>query len=46
VSHHLKVLTTAGLLEREQRGKWVYFSASLEAMAELSAFLDPEAVTV
>jgi ArsR family transcriptional regulator len=46
VSHHLKVLTTAGLLEREQRGKWVYFSASLEAMAELSAFLDPTAVTV
>jgi ArsR family transcriptional regulator len=25
VSHHLKVLTDAGLLEREQRGKWAYF---------------------
>lgn len=25
VSHHLKVLTEAGLLEREKRGRWVYF---------------------
>ncbi len=25
VSHHLKVLTDAGLLGREQRGRWAYF---------------------
>ena len=25
VSHHLKVLHEAGLLGREQRGKWVYY---------------------
>jgi ArsR family transcriptional regulator, arsenate/arsenite/antimonite-responsive transcriptional repressor len=25
VSHHLRVLTDAGLVEREQRGKWAYF---------------------
>jgi ArsR family transcriptional regulator len=25
VSHHLKVLHQAGLLEREQRGKWAYY---------------------
>ena len=25
VSHHLKVLQTAGLLEREQRGVWAYY---------------------
>lgn len=25
VSHHLSVLTEAGLLEREQRGKWAWF---------------------
>jgi ArsR family transcriptional regulator, arsenate/arsenite/antimonite-responsive transcriptional repressor len=25
VSHHLKVLHEAGLLAREQRGKWVYY---------------------
>ena len=25
VSHHLKVLTEAGLLAREQRGRWAFF---------------------
>ncbi len=25
VSHHLKVLTDAGVLEREQRGRWAYY---------------------
>ena len=25
VSHHLKVLTEAGLLERERRGTWMYY---------------------
>jgi ArsR family transcriptional regulator, arsenate/arsenite/antimonite-responsive transcriptional repressor len=25
VSHHLKVLTEAGLLGRERRGRWVYY---------------------
>lgn len=44
VSHHLKVLTEAGLLEREQRGKWAYFSVNRDRLAELSTFLDPAAV--
>ena len=35
VSHHLKTLTEAGLLEREQRGKWAYFSLSPEASSRL-----------
>ena len=35
VSHHLKRLTDAGLLEREQRGKWAYFSLDPEAGARL-----------
>lgn len=26
VSHHLKVLVDAGLLTREQRGRWAYYS--------------------
>lgn len=26
VSHHMKILTDAGLVTREQRGKWAYFS--------------------
>src|SRR5262245_23780599 len=35
VSHHLKKLTEAGLLDREQRGKWAYFSLSPEASTQL-----------
>lgn len=26
VSHHLRLLFEAGILDREQRGKWVYYS--------------------
>jgi ArsR family transcriptional regulator len=35
VSHHLKKLTEAGLVEREQRGKWAYFSLKPEASSQL-----------
>jgi ArsR family transcriptional regulator, arsenate/arsenite/antimonite-responsive transcriptional repressor len=35
VSHHLKKLVDAGLLEREQRGKWAYFSLNPEAVSRL-----------
>ena len=40
VSHHLKKLTDAGLLEREQRGKWAYFSLKPEATARLARLAD------
>jgi ArsR family transcriptional regulator, arsenate/arsenite/antimonite-responsive transcriptional repressor len=40
VSHHLKKLTDAGLLEREQRGKWAYFSLDPEASARLAGLVD------
>ena len=44
-SHHLKKLTDAGLLEREQRGKWAYFSLNPEAPARLSGLIHfPEVV--
>jgi ArsR family transcriptional regulator, arsenate/arsenite/antimonite-responsive transcriptional repressor len=44
-SHHLKKLTDAGLLEREQRGKWAYFSLNPEAVAGLAGLVDfPEVV--
>jgi len=36
VSHHLKVLVDAGLLAREQRGKWAYYrlvDGALDALA-------------
>ena len=40
VSHHLKTLVDVGLLEREQRGKWAYFSLKPEAAARLASLLD------
>jgi ArsR family transcriptional regulator len=36
VSHHLKVLTEAGLITREQRGTWAWFRIVPERFAELS----------
>jgi ArsR family transcriptional regulator, arsenate/arsenite/antimonite-responsive transcriptional repressor len=45
VSHHLKKLTDAGLLDREQRGKWAYFSINPEARARLAGLVEfPEVV--
>ncbi len=40
VSHHLKKLTEAGLLEREQRGKWAYFSLKRDAIDKLAVVAD------
>ena len=45
VSHHLKKLTEAGLLEREQRGKWAYFSLNPEASARLAGLVELQEVT-
>ena len=44
VSHHLKKLTEAGLLEREQRGKWAYFSLQRDAVEKLAAVADLKGV--
>jgi ArsR family transcriptional regulator len=44
VSHHLKRLTEAGLLEREQRGKWAYFSLQRDAVEKLAAVADLKGV--
>ena len=38
-SHHLSKLTRAGLLNREQRGKWAYFSLDPEAAARLAGIV-------
>jgi ArsR family transcriptional regulator len=40
VSHHLKKLVEAGLLEREQRGRWAYFSLNRDAVEQLAAVAD------
>ena len=37
VSHHLKVLTQAGLVTREQRGTWAWFRVNPDRMADLAS---------
>lgn len=43
VSHHLSLLVDAGLLVREQRGRWAWFSLDDSALADLSRALAPPA---
>ena len=40
VSHHLKKLLDAGLLDREQRGTWAYYSLRPDTLARLAAVAD------
>lgn len=39
ISHHLKVLRTAGILDCERRGTWVYYRVIPSALHQLSAVL-------
>jgi ArsR family transcriptional regulator len=39
VSHHLKVLRDAGLVDSERRGLWAYYYVIPDALEELSAWL-------
>ncbi|MDT4922327.1 MAG: ArsR family transcriptional regulator, arsenate/arsenite/antimonite-responsive transcriptional [Pseudonocardiales bacterium] len=39
ISHHLKVLHEAGLLDREKRGTWVYYRARTDALASLGELI-------
>lgn len=39
ISHHLKQLHAAGLLEREKRGVWVYYRLDQRALGDLTALL-------
>jgi ArsR family transcriptional regulator len=44
VSHHMKKLLDAGVVEREQRGKWAYFWLKREAVETLAAVADLKGV--
>jgi len=44
VSHHLKQLVEAGLLEREKRGTFAYFRVRAEAMERLHSLVEPAAL--
>jgi ArsR family transcriptional regulator len=49
VSHHLKVLTSAGLLERERRGTWMFYRlvpARVEALRQALALPGEKTVGV
>jgi len=39
ISHHLKQLHSAGLLDREKRGVWVYYRVNPTALGDLAALL-------
>lgn len=39
VSHHLKALLNAGLVEREQRGSWAYYRVVPEALRSIGELL-------
>ena len=41
VSHHMKQLVDAGLVTREQRGRWAFYRLVPDALANLGAALQP-----
>jgi ArsR family transcriptional regulator len=44
ISHHMKVLHEAGLVDRDKRGVWVYYRVQPQALASLAALRLPRAV--
>ena len=41
MSHHLRILTEAGLLEREKRGVWAYYRLVPSAIGAIADLLTP-----
>jgi ArsR family transcriptional regulator len=41
ISHHLRVLREAGLVDSQRRGTWVYYRIVPAKLAALSRLLDP-----
>jgi ArsR family transcriptional regulator len=39
ISHHLKLLHEAGLLDRDKRGVWVFYRVNPQALTDLAALL-------
>ena len=42
VSHHMKQLVDAGLVTREQRGKWAYYRVEGQALERIAGALAPQ----
>src|SRR3954451_21841786 len=45
ISHHLKVLHSAGVLDRDKRGVWVYYAVRPEALSAVATLFDTAAPT-
>jgi ArsR family transcriptional regulator len=43
ISHHLKTLREAGLVDAERRASWVYYRARPALMRQLAGLLNPDA---
>ncbi len=41
ISHHVKILSEAGLVSGDRRGKWVWYSLNRDRLAELRTALQP-----
>jgi ArsR family transcriptional regulator len=41
VSHHLKILVEAGILSREQRGRWAYYRLIPDTLTDLARLITP-----
>ena len=44
ISHHLKVLHSAGILDRDKRGVWVYYAVRPEALSAVANLFSTSAV--
>ena len=45
ISHHLKQLHAAGLLDREKRGVWVYYAVRPEALSAVATLFSAPGLT-
>jgi len=45
ISHHLKVLRTAGLLDSERRASWVYYRVNRTVLQQLSQVLETDTLS-
>jgi ArsR family transcriptional regulator, arsenate/arsenite/antimonite-responsive transcriptional repressor len=41
VSHHMKLLVEAGLVTREQRGKWAYYRVASDTLTAMAQAITP-----
>jgi ArsR family transcriptional regulator len=44
ISHHLKVLHSAGVLDRDKRGVWVYYAVRPEALSAVASLFQAPAL--